>query len=97
MTPDDEYMFFMGRIGGRKSIFWVVAKLSEIKNNKNKNIIINIFGSINKGHLSTSFPRLIPDGKYFFFLKLIAVPWKCEVYRVQSDVLYKIMKGEEPE
>ena len=48
---------------------------------------INLGEQFNKGHLSTSFPRLSPDGKYFFFLKLVSVPWQCEVYWVSVDAL----------
>jgi Tol biopolymer transport system component len=48
---------------------------------------VNLGEEFNKGHLSTSFPHLSPDGKYFFFLKLVSVPWKVEVYWVSSDAL----------
>lgn len=48
---------------------------------------INLGEKFNKGHLSTSFPRLSPDGKYFFFLKLVSVPWQCEVYWVSVEAL----------
>ena len=33
------------------------------------------------------FPRLSTDGKYFFFLKLVSVPWQCEVFWVSVDAL----------
>jgi Tol biopolymer transport system component len=46
---------------------------------------INLGKKFNEGHLSTSFPRLSPDGRYFFFLKLVAVPWEAEIYWVSSD------------
>jgi len=29
--------------------------------------------------------RLSPDGKYFFFLELVSVPWQCEVFRVSVE------------
>lgn len=48
---------------------------------------LNLGEHFNKGHLSTSFPRLSPDGKYFFFLKLVAVPWKAEVFWVSAEAL----------
>jgi len=48
---------------------------------------INLGEQFNKGQLSTSFPHLSPDGKYFFFLKLVSVPWQAEVYWVSADVL----------
>ncbi len=47
----------------------------------------NLGECFNKGHLSTSFPRLSPDGKYFFFLKLVSIPWQAEVYWVSVDAL----------
>ena len=47
----------------------------------------NLGETFNKGHLSTSFPRLSPDGKYFFFLKLVAIPWQAEVYWASVDAL----------
>ena len=48
---------------------------------------VNLGLAFNRGHLSTSFPRLSPDGKYLFFLKLISVPWQAEVYWVSASVL----------
>ena len=48
---------------------------------------VNLGEVFNKGHLSTSFPRLSPDGKYLFFLKLVSVPWKVDVYWVSVDAL----------
>jgi len=48
---------------------------------------MNLGEGFNKGHLSTSFPRLSPDGNYLFFLKLVSVPWEAEVYWVSADAL----------
>jgi Tol biopolymer transport system component len=48
---------------------------------------VNLGEPFNKGHLSTSFARLTPDGKYFFFLKLVAVPWQTEVFWVSVEAL----------
>ncbi|UCG60739.1 MAG: PD40 domain-containing protein [Candidatus Zixiibacteriota bacterium] len=48
---------------------------------------VNMGETFNKGHLSTSFPRLSPDGEYLFFLKLVSVPWKAEVYWVSTKAL----------
>ena len=48
---------------------------------------LNLGEKFNQGHLSTSFPRLSTDGKYFFFLKLVAVPWQCEVYWVSVEAM----------
>jgi hypothetical protein len=53
---------------------------------------INLGEQFNKGQLSTSFPRLSPDGKYFFFLKLVSVPWQAEVYWVSVDALDALNK-----
>lgn len=50
---------------------------------------VNLGAEYNNGHLSTSFPRLSPDGAYFFFLKLVSVPWTAEVYWVSSEALNK--------
>jgi len=51
------------------------------------NQALNLGEKFNQGHLSTSFPRLSSDGKYFFFLKLVAIPWQCEVYWVSVEAL----------
>ena len=48
---------------------------------------VNLGEEFNEGHLSTSFPRLSPDGEYFFFLKLVSVPWRCEVFWVSTRAL----------
>ncbi len=53
---------------------------------------LNLGEPFNKGHLSTSFPRLSPDGKYFFFLKLVAVPWQAEVFWVSVEALDDLNK-----
>jgi len=53
---------------------------------------LNLGEQFNKGHLSTSFPCLSPDGKYFFFLKLVSIPWQCEVFWVSVDVLDDLNK-----
>ncbi|MDH4270421.1 MAG: hypothetical protein OEW18_00435 [Candidatus Aminicenantes bacterium] len=55
---------------------------------------MNLGESFNKGHLSTSFPRLSPDGKCFFFLKLVSVPWQCEVFWVSIDALDELKQQE---
>lgn len=53
---------------------------------------VNLGEQFNRGHLSTSFPRLSPDGKYFFLLKLVSVPWQCEVYWVAVGALDDLNK-----
>ncbi|MBN2415478.1 PD40 domain-containing protein [bacterium] len=54
----------------------------------------NLGEQFNKGHLSTSFPGLTPDGMYFFFLKLTSVPWQCEVFWVAADVLDNLQNSD---
>jgi len=55
---------------------------------------INLGETFNLGHLSTSFPRLSPNGKYFFFLNLNAVPWQCEVYWGSVKALVELKPNE---
>ena len=52
----------------------------------------NLGAEFNAGHLSTSFPRLSPDGRYLFFLKLVAVPWQVEVFWVSVDALDELRR-----
>ncbi|MFC2118822.1 hypothetical protein ACFLSY_09325 [Bacteroidota bacterium] len=56
------------------------------------NQAINLGEQFNKGHLSTSFPHLSPDGKYLFFLKLVSIPWQCEVFWVSVNSLDALNK-----
>jgi Tol biopolymer transport system component len=53
---------------------------------------MNLGTEFNAGHLSTSFPRLSPDGRYLFFLKLVAVPWQAEVFWVSVDARDELRK-----
>jgi hypothetical protein len=53
---------------------------------------VNLGAKFNAGHLSTSFPRLSPDGRYLFFLKLVAVPWQAEVFWVSVDALDELRR-----
>ena len=53
---------------------------------------VHLGEDFNEGHLSTSFPRLSPDGKYLFFLKLVSVPWTAEMYWVSVDALDEIYR-----
>lgn len=48
---------------------------------------VNLGEQFNKGHLSTSFPQLSSDGRYFFFLKLVSIPWQAEVFWVSIEAL----------
>jgi Tol biopolymer transport system component len=53
---------------------------------------VNLGELFNRGHLSTSFPRLSGDGKYFFFLKLTSIPWQAEVFWVSVEALDDLNK-----
>jgi len=53
---------------------------------------VNLGEQFNRGHLSTSFPRLSADGKYFFFLKLTSVPWQAEVFWASVEALDDLNK-----
>jgi hypothetical protein len=40
-------------------------------------------------------PVFTSDGKYFFFLKLVAIPWQAEVYWVLVDALDDLKRSED--
>ncbi|MBM3311855.1 MAG: hypothetical protein FJY80_10135 [Candidatus Aminicenantes bacterium] len=87
IAPDERFLVFYSsrspRLGLRGGDLYISFKDKEGKWSQAK----NLGEQFNKGHLSTSFPRLSPDGKYFFFLKLVSIPWKCDVYWVSVDAL----------
>jgi Tol biopolymer transport system component len=87
IAPDERFLVFYssraGHYGSGGGDLYISFKDREGKWHQAK----NLGEQFNKGHLSTSFPRLSPDGKYFFFLKLVSVPWKCDVYWVSVDAL----------
>jgi Tol biopolymer transport system component len=92
IAPDERFIVFysnrpghFGRAGGDLYV--------SFKNNEGSwKQAVNLGEQFNKGHLSTSFPRLSPDGKYFFFLKLVSVPWQAEVFWVFADALERLNK-----
>ena len=92
IAPGERFLVFYssraGHYGSAGGDLYISYKDSEGKWQRAK----NLGEQFNRGHLSTSFPRLSPDGKYFFFLKLVSVPWKCEVYWVSADALEALNK-----
>ena len=92
IAPDERFLVFYssraGHYGSGGGDLYISFKDKEGKWRPAK----NLGEQFNKGHLSTSFPRLSPDGRYLFFLKLVAVPWKCEVYWVSVDALDALNK-----
>lgn len=92
IAPDERFLVFYssreGHYGSEGGDLYISFKDNKGKWQQAKNL-----GELfNKGQLSTSFPRLSPDGKYFFFLKLVSVPWQCEVYWVSVDALDALNK-----
>jgi len=87
IAADEQYLIFYssrpGHFGSGGGDLYISFKDED----GNWQQAINLGEKFNKGHLSTSFPRLSPDGKYFFFLKLVSVPWEAEIYWVSSDAL----------
>ena len=87
IAPDERFIVFYssrpGHYGSSGGDLYVSFK-NEDGTWKNA---VNLGEKFNKGHLSTSFPRLSPDGKHFFFLKIVSVPWKCDVYWVSVEAL----------
>ncbi len=92
IAPDERFLVFyssrVGHYGSGGGDLYISFKDNGGKWQRAK----NLGEQFNKGHLSTSFPRLSPDGKYFFFLKLVSVPWQCEVYWVSVDALDALNK-----
>ena len=95
VAPDERFIVFYssrpGHFGSTGGDLYISFK------NKNGTWkqAINLGEQFNKGHLSTSFPRLSPDEKYFFFLKLVSVPWQCEVFWVSVSALDDLNKQTE--
>jgi Tol biopolymer transport system component len=87
IAPDEQFLIFYssrpGHFGSGGGDLYISIKDED----GNWQQAMNLGEKFNEGHLSTSFPRLSPDGKYFFFLKLISVPWIAEVYWVSSEAL----------
>jgi hypothetical protein len=92
IADDERFIVFYsskpGHFGSRGGDLYI-----SFKNNEGKwDPAINLGEKFNKGQLSTSFPRLSTDGKYFFFLKLVSIPWQCQVYWVSVDALEALNK-----
>jgi hypothetical protein len=68
--------------------------ISYKNNNETWKDAVHLGAVFNEEQLSSSFPRLFPNGKYLFFLKLISVLWKADVYWVSVDALERLNKNE---
>jgi len=94
IAPDERFLVFYssrpGHYGSSGGDLYITFKNKDGTWNQ----ALNLGEKFNQGHLSTSFPRLSPDGKYFFFLKLVAVPWQCEVYWVSVEALDELKPKE---
>ncbi len=90
VAPDERFLVFYssrpGHFGGGGGDLYISFKDKDGTWRQ----AVNLGEEFNKGHLSTSFPRLSPGGKYLFFLKLVSVPWKAEVYWVSVNALDKL-------
>lgn len=87
IAPDERYLILYSNRPGHYGIRGGDLYISFKNEDGNWRQAINLGKKFNEGHLSTSFPRLSPDGKYFFFLKLLSVPWEAEVYWVSAEAL----------
>ena len=87
IAPDERFLVFYSNRPGHYGSSGGDLYISFKNKNGAWKQAINLGETFNQGHLSTSFPRLTPDGKYFFFLKLVAVPWQCEVSWVSVEAL----------
>jgi Tol biopolymer transport system component len=87
VAPDERFIVFYSSRPGHYGSGGGDLYISFKNNDGTWAPAINLGESFNKGHLSTSFPRLSPDGKYFFFLKLVSIPWQAEVYWASVEAL----------
>lgn len=94
VAPDERFLVFYSSRSGHYGKGGGDLYISFKKDDGNWTQAINLGETFNQGHLSTSFPRLSPDGKYFFFLKLVSVPWQCEVFWVSVDALDNLKNRE---
>ncbi|MEE9443496.1 MAG: hypothetical protein V3V99_12595 [candidate division Zixibacteria bacterium] len=92
VAPDERFIVFYSSRPGHYGTEGGDLYISFKNQNGTWKQAINLGEQFNKGHLSTSFPRLSPDGKYFFFLKLVSIPWQCEVFWVSVDALDDLNK-----
>jgi Tol biopolymer transport system component len=94
VAPDERFLVFYSNRSGHYGTGGGDLYISFKKDDGTWNQAVNLGETFNHGHLSTSFPRLSPDGKYFFFLKLVSVPWQCEVFWLLADALDDLNKSE---
>lgn len=92
VAPDERFIVFYSSRPGHYGTEGGDLYISFKNNDGTWKQAVNLGEQFNKGHLSTSFPRLSPDGKYFFFLKITSVPWYCEVYWVSVEALKNLNK-----
>jgi|GEM_PF-906561 len=94
VAPDERFLIFYssrsGHFGSEGGDLYISFKNSDGGWMKAG----NLGEQFNKGHLSTSFPRLSADDKYFFFLKLVSIPWHCDVYWVSVKAIDALRPGE---
>jgi Tol biopolymer transport system component len=92
IAPDERFIVFYSGRPGHYGSSGGDLYISFKNNDGTWKQAMNLGEQFNKGHLSTSFPRLSPDGKYFFFLKIVSVPWLCEVFWVSVGALDDLKK-----
>lgn len=92
VAQDEHFIIFYSNRPGHYGSGGGDLYISFRDNNGTWKQAVNCGETFNHGHLSTSFPRLSPNGKYLFFLKLVSVPWKAEVYWVSVDALDQLNK-----
>lgn len=92
VAPDERFIVFYSSRPGHYGTEGGDLYISFKNNDGTWKQAVNLGEQFNKGHLSTSFPRLSPDGKYFFFLKITSVPWYCEVFWVSVEALKDLNK-----
>lgn len=87
VAPDERFLVFYSSRPGHYGSEGGDLYISFRNNDGTWKEAINLGEQFNKGHLSTSFPRLSADGRYFFFLKLVSIPWQAEVFWVSVESL----------
>jgi len=92
VAPDERFLVFYSSRPGHHGSESGDLYISFINDNGTWKQAVNLGKQFNKGHLSTSFPRLSPDGRYFFFLKLVSIPWQAEVFWVSVKALDDLNK-----
>jgi Tol biopolymer transport system component len=92
VAPDERFIVFYSSRPGHHGLEGGDLYISFRSDDGTWKQAINLGEPFNKGHLSTSFPRLSPEGKYFFFLKLVSIPWQTEIFWVSVDALDDLNK-----